>query len=134
MTEKGSPKEVPSREFYNQKESQFVVRGLQLLNGGGAIALMAFLGQTWNSTFENAHDIRSLILTSVLIMISGLILATWSSILRLRDLDWHWKNTRKYGWKKIVYGSSFWITLRALSFILFIVATLYLTIRLFPLI
>jgi len=134
MAENKSEKEISEGELYNQRESQFVVRGLQLLNGGGAIALMAFLSQTWDSSFKNIHDIRSIILTSVLIMIVGIVLTTWSSILRLRDLDWTWKKKDKSGWTKIIYRHQFWITLRAISFVCFIISTLYFTIRLFPLI
>ena len=32
---------------YDQRETQFAIKALMAINGGGAIALLAFLGQIW---------------------------------------------------------------------------------------
>ena len=49
------------------------IRSLQVVNAGGAVALLAFLGQTWNA----ASELRMALVIAICLMIVGLLLAVW---------------------------------------------------------
>jgi len=53
--------------IYSQEAS--AIRSLQVINAGGAVALLAFIGQIWNT----APELRSISATSILLMSIGLI-------------------------------------------------------------
>lgn len=48
-------------------------RSLQLVNAGGAVALLAFLGQTWGT----ASELRMALVIAIALMVGGLCLAVW---------------------------------------------------------
>ena len=50
----------------------FELRGLQAINGGGAIALLGFLGQTW----DKPSSPTAAIIGGLFLMVLGLIAAT----------------------------------------------------------
>lgn len=54
--------------IYAQEAS--AIRSLQVINAGGAVALLAFLGQIWNA----APELRFISAMAILIMSAGLIL------------------------------------------------------------
>lgn len=126
MKKKSLPRQWATE--YDQKEVQFTVRILLGLNGAGVIALLTFLGQTW----KNSPELRTIILCSIGIMIFGLVCTTLSSILHLRAM--HWYLSEKYpkkGWRRIVFHHRVYIGLRSLSFILFLISTVNLIVRLY---
>jgi hypothetical protein len=49
------------------------VRSLQVANAGGAVALLAFLGQTWSA----ASELRMALVITIGLMVVGLLLAVW---------------------------------------------------------
>ena len=49
------------------------IRSLQAVNAGGAVALLAFLGQTW----DVALDLRMALVTAIGLMVVGLLMAVW---------------------------------------------------------
>ena len=113
---------------YDQREVQFTMRSLQLLHGGGIVALLAFLGQIWNSL----PSIRMAILTTMAIMVVGLACITLSSIIRLRAM--HWMLHKKYPkdkFRRTLYNAQVYIWLRSISLVLFLVATGLLVLNLF---
>ena len=59
-------------------------RSLQLINAGGAVALLAFLGQTWNV----APEIRMAVVIATALMVVGLCLAVWSGFLLPTYSEW----------------------------------------------
>lgn len=61
----------------------FELRGLQAINGGGAIALLGFLGQTW----DKASSPTVAIIAGLVPMVLGLIAATKASIAKARHTD-----------------------------------------------
>lgn len=50
------------------------IRSLQVINAGGAVALLAFLGQTWST----ASELRITLVITIGLMAVGLLLAIWS--------------------------------------------------------
>lgn len=48
-------------------------RSLQLVNAGGAVALLTFLGQTWGA----ASELRMALVIAIALMVVGLCLAVW---------------------------------------------------------
>jgi hypothetical protein len=56
-------------------------KGLALVNGGGAVALGALLGQLW----EKAPAIRSWVLSGILCLVAGVAFASVLSYLRYRS-------------------------------------------------
>jgi hypothetical protein len=56
---------------YSQETS--AIRSLQVVNAGGAVALLAFLGQTWGV----APELRIALVIAISLMIVGLLLAVW---------------------------------------------------------
>jgi hypothetical protein len=59
------------RAIYSQEAS--AIRAPQVVNAGGAVALLAFLGQTWVA----APELRIAVATSIGLMVLGLLLAIW---------------------------------------------------------
>lgn len=51
-------------------------RNLQFLNAGGAVALLAFLGQTWDSAIE----LRTALVIGIAFMTIGLCIAVWGGL------------------------------------------------------
>jgi len=113
---------------YDQREVQFTVRLLLVLNGGGIVALFGFLGQTWNTI----PNIRRSILISIALMVIGLVFITLSSIIRLRSMHWHLMGKYpKNRLLRIFYHHILYIHLRTLSFLLFCSAVFYLIIKIY---
>jgi hypothetical protein len=56
---------------HSQKIS--AIRSLQVVNAGGAVALLAFLGQTWSA----ASELRIALVITIGLMVVGLLLAVW---------------------------------------------------------
>jgi len=102
---------------YDRIEVQFVVRGLQLMNGGGIIALLAFLAQMW----EKSEELKSVILLSMVLMGAGLACIQLSATIRLRSTHWDRHNKKRdRWWKKWFFHHYVYINLRTVSFILFL--------------
>lgn len=51
------------------------IRSLQVLNAGGAAALLAFLGQTWDAALE----LRMALVVAIFLTVVGLCLAVWGA-------------------------------------------------------
>ncbi len=58
-------------------------RGLVVINGGGAVALGALLGQTWDKA--NAAAMRPWVLVGILVLVFGVTLASVLPYLRYRN-------------------------------------------------
>ncbi len=114
------------RDEYERVEVQFVVRGLQLLDGGGIIALLAFLGQTW----DNGAGFRLIILISMALMGIALACVQLSTTIHLRAMYWDRHGIKRQGWwNKTFFDAKVDTGLRSVSFILFMVSGAWLIIR-----
>jgi len=98
-------------------------RSLQVVNAGGAVALLAFLGQTWG----RAPELRTALVVAIFLMVVGLCLAVWSGFQLPAYSEWGFRQhestaaTARYGRIQSLY---LW-TVR-LSFLAFVSAVLLL--------
>ncbi len=132
----------PNRRFqmeYDQVEVQFAVKGLMILNGGGSIALLAFLGQTW----DIEPTLRTPVVLGIGLVTLGIVFTVTSAHLRTRAMHSHLNNLRKehlpedskeriilegelnkenYCWRKYMYSTSVYIPIRSVSLLCFCTA------------
>ena len=120
------PKDKLSVEEYNQREVHFAVRSLFAINGTGLIALLAFLGQIWNSH----PQLRGTILDAMGGMLLGIILAMLSTLTRLRSMDRALKGKPKPWFLRAFLTRRFYSSVRVLSFLSFVAAVGYLILSL----
>jgi hypothetical protein len=71
------------------------VKGLFLMNGGGAVALLAFLQEIW----KEIPDLRIYVLVSILVLSFGVVFASLVQFLRFKA-SWELQNQDKTGWEK----------------------------------
>ena len=75
------PAPVSGQRAKNLRESyDDTIRALHLLNGGGAVALLAFLGQVWSS-----EPLRKPLLGAIAVLVFGVVLTGTSTLVRVRD-------------------------------------------------
>lgn len=99
-------------------------RNLQAVNAGGAVALLAFLGQTWNTVPE----LRTALVIAIAVMVAGLCLAVWGAFQlpayseRGFRQDESTRAMVRYNWTRRVYlwtvGLSFLAFVSAVSVLL----------------
>ena len=78
-----SGKKPSAGQVKNVRESiDAIVRGLHLLNGGGSVALLAFLGTTWS----HQKELRQPILIALSILAAGEMIVGVSTFLRMKWL------------------------------------------------
>jgi hypothetical protein len=81
-------KEIPaplSREIPAKIHDE-LVKTLVIINGGGAISLLTFLGTTWK---DNAHTLIPYIIPSLIIFCIGIVLAALVNLVRASAaIDW----------------------------------------------
>ena len=118
------PNSDNARQALVQEQVSHVLRNLQILNGGGAVTLLAFLGQTWTE----APQLRSAILVSIAIHVLGILAAVVASFSRAFRVKFLVEHVRLP-----LDGLMFWIFFRGglvLSFLLFCASIIHLLIRL----
>lgn len=68
-------------------------RSLQVVNAGGAVALLAFLGQTW----APARELRIALVVAIFLMVVGLCLAVWSGFQLPAYSEWGFRQHESTG-------------------------------------
>jgi hypothetical protein len=71
--------------LYAQEMS--ALRSLQVVNAGGAVALLSFLGQTWNA----APELRIALVGAICLMAVGLLLAVGGGFLLPTYFEWRYR-------------------------------------------
>ncbi len=100
------------------------IRSLQMVNAGGTVALLAFLGQTWGA----APELRMALVIAFALMVVGLCLAVWGGFQLPAYSEWGFRQhestraTAKYSRIRRLYlstvGLSFLAFVSAVSFLL----------------
>jgi hypothetical protein len=98
-------------------------RSLQVLNAGGAVALLAFLGQIWRA----APELRTALVVAIALMVAGLCLAVWGGFQLPAYTEWGFRQHEsapaiaRYGKTRRWYT---WTV--SLSFLAFVAAVIFL--------
>lgn len=101
-------------------------RSLQLLNAGGAVALLAFLGQTWNA----APELRKVTALAISLMVIGLCLAVWGGFQLPKYSEWEYRrNESSFATKQHKSTKCRYLWTMRLSFIVFVVSVLILAVH-----